>query len=144
MERSNLVRADAFRMGAGAGARVVVGLVAVCGATALAGCHSSAAGGRPSDAGMMDAPPLVEKLPTPDAYCAPDAVEVSNQCPLNFCGFPKSVKTLAVGEVAQLGTDSVCTPGTVCVPAGPTTAGDALALRCAQPFAPAAATIRCS
>jgi Dickkopf N-terminal cysteine-rich region len=87
----------------------------------------------------MDAPPLVEKLPTPDVYCAPDAVEVGNQCPLNFCGFPKSIKTLAVGEVAELGTDSVCTPGTVCVPDGPTTAGDALALRCAQPFAPAAA-----
>jgi len=116
------------------GVRVVV----LASAATLAGCHSAPAGGYNGDAAVEVEPDTFQKLPPPDVYCSPDATEVSGQCPVNFCGAPKSVASLAAGEVAQLGTDSICTPGDVCVPDGPTATGDALQLRCAHPFAPAA------
>jgi hypothetical protein len=78
------------------------------------------------------------KLPPPDADCPADAAG-GGQCPLSFCGAPKTVSALALGEPAQLGADAICTPGYVCVPDGPTATGDALELRCIQPSTSAAA-----
>jgi hypothetical protein len=46
------------------------------------------------------------------------------------------VSALSVGQTAELGADAICTPGYVCVPDGPTASGDALQLRCVQPFVP--------
>jgi hypothetical protein len=120
------------------GGRALSLSLALVAATLGAGCHSSPAGGRNSDAAADIEPDVFQKLPPPDVYCSPDAQEVSGQCSVNFCGAPKSVASLQAGEVAQLGTDAICTPGDVCVPDGATASGDALQLRCAHPFAPAA------
>src|SRR5262245_51601070 len=75
-----------------------------------AGCHSSSAGGRPTDAGSDGSSDLVEKLSPPDAYCAPDAMGGNGVCPVNFCGQVKSVAGLAAGESGGGGADVICTP----------------------------------
>jgi hypothetical protein len=105
---------------------------------AAAGCHGSAAGGRPTDAAVDVGVEVMPKLPPPDANCSTDGPG-GNGCPINLCGAPKSVAALAMGETAQLGADAICTPGYVCVPDGATAKGDALQLRCVQPIASAAA-----
>jgi hypothetical protein len=120
--------------GLGAFVRVIFVVSGLLGAGALgvAGCHGSAAGGTGDAA--VDAPPEAsEKLPPPDANCPVDAAGGGGVCPLNFCGLPKSVAALA-GGTAQLGADSVCASGRVCVPDGPTESGDALVLRCVAPL----------
>ena len=114
-------------------------LVVVPSLVAAAGCRDSAAGGRRSDAGVDAAVEVMPKLPPPDANCPADAAGGGGECPLNFCGTPKSVAALGAGEIAQLGADAVCTPGYVCVPDVPTASGDALSLRCVQPLASPAA-----
>lgn len=113
-------------------------LMAAAIVSAAAGCHGSSASGNPMDAAVEVTPDLSEKLPTPDAYCAPDAMGGNGVCPINFCGAPKVVASLQAGEMAELGADVKCTPGYVCVPDAPTPAGDAIQLRCVQPLAPAA------
>src|SRR5205814_2298098 len=96
------------------------------GACALVtGCHSGAAGGHAFDAAVETAPDVVPEAATAEVYCAPDAAG-GGQCPLNFCGQPKSVATLVPGQMTELGADSICTPGTLCVPDGPTADGNAL------------------
>jgi hypothetical protein len=109
------------------------------GVVAAAGCHSDAAGGRTPDAAVESRPDLMEKLPAPEANCPADAAGGGGDCPLNFCGQVKSVKLLQAEETATLGTDSLCTPGYVCVPDGATAAGTAVQLRCLPPVAGAAA-----
>ena len=129
MELSSLVRSRG--LGAfGICVSVVSGLLGV------AGCHSAAAGGVGGDA-AVDAPEISEKLPPPDADCPLDAAGGGGVCPLNFCGQPKSVATLGT-NTAQLGADSICASGRICVPDGPTASGDALLLRCVAPLALAA------
>jgi hypothetical protein len=98
----------------------------------VAGCHSGAAGGRNFDAAVETTPDLVPEAAPAEVYCAPDAAG-GGQCPLNFCGQPKSVATLIPGQMAELGADSLCTPGYLCVPDGPTADGNALQLRCVAP-----------
>jgi hypothetical protein len=129
MEWSSLVRAWVART-------LALGVCAA--ALAAAGCHDSAAGGRNMDAAVEVKPDLSEKLPPPDVYCPADAAG-GGSCPLNFCGTPKSVKALAAGETAELGADTICTPGYVCVPDVPTADGTALSLRCVSPNTPAVA-----
>jgi hypothetical protein len=106
--------------------------------TAFGGCHDSAAGNRPMDAGVESKPDLSEKLPTPDANCPADAAG-GGVCPITFCGQPKSQKVLGAGEMPELGADVICTPGYVCIPDAPTADGNALDLRCVSPLVPAAA-----
>ncbi|HTA18839.1 MAG TPA: hypothetical protein VK989_06080 [Polyangia bacterium] len=108
----------------------------VSGLFGVSGCHGAAAGGVGGDA-AVDAPEVSEKLPPPDANCPLDAAGGGGVCPLNFCGEPKSVAALGTGT-AQLGADSICTSGRVCVPDGPSASGDALLLRCVAPLALAA------
>jgi hypothetical protein len=91
------------------------------------------------DASVEVAPDLVEKLPPPDANCPEDAAGGNGTCPKNFCGQPKSVKALAMGEMAELGADVNCTPGYICIPDVPTPDGTALNLRCVQPLTSAVA-----
>jgi hypothetical protein len=111
-----------------------VGVLGVCAAVlAATGCHNGTASGRPTDGGMEVKPDLTEKLPPPDVYCAPDAAG-GGSCPINYCGHPKSVKALATGESAELGTErDTCTPGYICVPDVATPDGKALDLRCVLP-----------
>jgi hypothetical protein len=127
MAFSSLVRACGLRaVVAGAGLAVLA---------ACPGCHNGAAGGRAGDSGVDNAPEVVVKLPPPDASCPADAAG-GGACPINFCGAPKVVSALALGELAQLGADALCTPGDVCVPDVATASGDALLLRCVEPFTP--------
>jgi hypothetical protein len=126
MELSRLVRARA--VGA-----VVLGLCTL----GVAGCHSDTAGGV-GGPGVDAGPEVSPKLPPPDANCPADAPGGGGICPINFCGEPKSVKALALGETAQLGADAICTSGRVCVPDAPTSTGDRLVLRCVEPLALAA------
>jgi hypothetical protein len=114
-------------------------LLSTLASVAATGCHSGAAGGRTTD-GAVDMPvETIQKLPPPDANCPTDAQGPLGQCPVVFCGMPKSVAALASGETAQLGSDRICTPGYVCVPDAPTAAGNALVLRCVQTLAPSSA-----
>jgi hypothetical protein len=112
--------------------------IACAAVLAAAGCHHSAAGGRPTDGGVDVMPDLVEKLAPPEVYCAADAAG-GGSCPINFCGTPKSVKALQAGEMAELGADDICTPGYVCVPDVATADGAALSERCVLPNTPAVA-----
>jgi hypothetical protein len=137
MELSNLVRFRGSFGGAwgGLGGGVLALSVLLLGAS---GCHNGAAGGRHSDAAVDNAPEVSQHLPPPDANCPADAAG-GGPCPINFCGTPQAVSVLVAGQTAQLGADAICTPGYVCIPDGPTAAGNALQLRCVQPFAPATA-----
>ena len=127
MEVSNL--GGARRLGA-------AGFAAFAALVAASGCHGGAAGGRSSDGGTDAEAESVPKLPPPDADCPADAMG-GGLCPINFCGAPQTVSALAVGQVAELGADVICTPGYACVPDAATAAGDALQLRCVQPLASA-------
>jgi hypothetical protein len=104
----------------------------------LAGCHSGAAGGHGHDAAVEVAPEVHLDAPAMEVICAPDAAG-GGQCPLNFCGQPKTVAALPAGQMSELGADAVCTPGYLCVPDGPTPDGNALQLRCVAPRAGAVA-----
>ncbi|MDB4981682.1 MAG: hypothetical protein JWM82_2434, partial [Myxococcales bacterium] len=124
-------------------ARGVVFVVAAAGflgawGVVVAGCHSGAAGGRNFDAAVETTPDVPREAAPAEVYCAADAVG-GGQCPLNFCGQPQSIATLPAGQVAELGADSVCTPGYFCAPDVPTTDGNGLHLRCVSPAAGAVA-----
>jgi hypothetical protein len=107
-------------------------LLAALALVAATGCQSNSAGGRYRDAAVDMPVETMQKLPPPDADCPTDAQGPPGQCPVVFCGMPKSVAALASGETAQLGSDRICTPGYVCVPDAPTASGAALVLRCVQ------------
>jgi hypothetical protein len=102
------------------------------------GCHDGVAGGRIEDAGVDEAPDLIIKLPPADAYCPADGPGGGGNCHLNECGHVKSVKSLPLGAMAQVGNDGLCTPGDVCVPDAPS-AADTLLLRCVAPQSTTAA-----
>jgi len=111
-------------------------LAALAAPLAGSGCHGGAAGGRRSDGPVDAEAEVVQKLPPPDADCPADAMG-GGPCPVNFCGAPKSVGALGVGQVAELGADAICTPGYACVPDAATASGDALQLSCVQALAAA-------
>ena len=120
---------------------VVQGALAVGLTAGSSGCRDSGAGVRPGDDAAVEVrPDLVEKLPPPDVFCAPDA-RGGGLCRFNFCADAplKSVAALAAGEVGVSGADSACSPGDICVAVKPTPDGNALQLTCETPTAGALA-----
>jgi hypothetical protein len=106
---------------------------AAIGLAGLAGCRNNAAGGHPFDAGQ-DKPTGADQATVIDADCPADA-QGGGVCPINFCGFLKSVATLGISETAQAGADGLCNRGRICVATAVTAAGDAVALTCVSPNA---------
>jgi hypothetical protein len=75
------------------------------------------------DATALDHPVVV------DADCPADGPG-GGVCPINFCGYLKSVATLGVTETAQAGADSLCNQGRICLATVVVAAGSAIQLSC--------------
>jgi hypothetical protein len=97
------------------------------------GCRSGGAGARPVDGGQDRAQPA-DGTAVVDADCPADA-QGGGVCPVNFCGYLKSVAALALTETAQGGADSLCDRGRVCVATSVAPSGDAISLTCVAPAA---------
>jgi Dickkopf N-terminal cysteine-rich region len=134
MAASNSARASRSLRAVAWARGVVVGV----GVLVVAGCHSGAAGGHNFDAAVETTPDVPKEAAPAEVYCAADAAG-GGQCPLNFCGQPRSAATLPAGQMAELGADSICTPGYLCTPDVPTADGNGLQLRCVAPRAGAVA-----
>lgn len=110
---------------------VLSSMMALCAAGA-AGCRDSSAGVRVTDAGAHDAADSAARDTAAEAYCPADGPG-GGVCPLNFCGYLKSVTTLGVTETAQAGADSDCNQGRICLATVVVASGDAIQLSCLPP-----------
>ena len=99
-----------------------------------AACRDSSAGGGPTDAGRDLAADVDTGRAAVDADCSTDGPG-GGVCPINFCGYLKSVATLGLDETLQGGADSVCNQGRICLATVVAASGDALVLSCAVPAA---------
>ena len=110
---------------------VLSSLPALC-ALAATGCRDSSAGVRVTDAGARDTADTAPRDTAAELYCPADGPG-GGVCPINFCGYIKSVATLSPTETAQAGTDSLCNQGRICLSNEVVAAGDAIQLSCQPP-----------
>src|SRR3954466_15294916 len=110
---------------------LVIAVPALC-AVAASGCRDSSAGVRVTDAGPRDKADTAPRDTAAEVYCPADGPG-GGVCPLNFCGYIKSVATLGPVDTAQAGADSLCNQGRICLSTQVVAAGDAIQLACQPP-----------